>query len=67
VATPTETPPDECLTFGQKLTLVIGVLVRYGAEEGERRYNAKYDVNGDGRIDFGDIAVILQTPTCSRR
>ena len=62
--TPTVTPPQDCLTFGQKLHLTIGILRRMGAHEGDRAYKARYDVNHDGVIDIKDLVRVIETPTC---
>ena len=64
-AQPTSTAePEECLTWGRKISLLIGIIKRYGAEEGEKKYKAKYDVNHDGVIDAEDFIQVLETPTC---
>jgi len=63
-ATSTPAPPAACLTLGQKTELIIGIIKRFGAERGERRYKAKYDVNGTGIIGILDIEMVLDTPTC---
>jgi len=43
---------------------VVGILNRYGAHEGNRRYKAQFDVNHDGVIDAKDLAQVGETPTC---
>lgn len=63
-ATPTSTPEPQCLSFGQKLNLAIGILVRFGAHADQHRYNSQYDVNHDGVIDGHDLWEVLNTPTC---
>ncbi len=50
----------------QKISTVINVLVRLGAEEGERRYKARYEVDGDGVIEIEDALLALGVPTCRR-
>jgi hypothetical protein len=52
--------------LGQKIGLVVGIIVRFGAEEGERRYKAVYDVNHDDVIDLEDLVQVLLTPTCKK-
>ncbi|MBF6601209.1 MAG: hypothetical protein IVW36_11940, partial [Dehalococcoidia bacterium] len=64
--TATGTPTTQCLTFGQKIQLLVGILLRFGSHEGDRRYRAEYDVDRDGRIDFDDLKQVLETPTCPR-
>jgi len=46
------------------LNLIIGVVRRLGATEGSHRYNARYDVDGDGVIDFNDLEIVLHAPSC---
>ena len=58
--------PQPCLKFGQKVELTIGILRRFGSHEGDRRYKAKFDVNGDGVIDGLDLLQVATTPTCRR-
>jgi hypothetical protein len=66
-AVATSTPnPQQCLTILQKVRLVIGILFHFGAQEGSSRYDATFDVNGDGVINFDDIIQVLITPTCPR-
>ncbi|TAK60580.1 MAG: hypothetical protein EPO22_09145 [Dehalococcoidia bacterium] len=65
-ATSTPPPPGQCLKFGQKVELVIGILKRFGAHEGQKKYKAKYDVNHDGVIDAADLLQVANTPTCHR-
>jgi hypothetical protein len=65
VVTPTQAP-EECLTLGEKLHLLIGILIRFGAEEGDRHYKAKYDLNDDGKIGWKDLKVLFETPTCRK-
>ena len=62
-ATPTSTP-SACLPFGQKVSLAIGILRRFGSHVGDHWYKAKYDVNGDGVIDGLDLLQVAATPTC---
>jgi hypothetical protein len=56
--------PSECLTWGRKISLALGILRRAGKHEGERGYRARYDVNADGVIDAADLARVLAAPTC---
>jgi hypothetical protein len=68
-STPTNTPtpvPQSCLSFGQKVRLVVGILKRLSAHRGDRRYDPQYDVNHDGVIDIKDVMQVVQTPICSR-
>jgi hypothetical protein len=65
--TPPSPPTQECLTLGKKISLAIGIILRFGAEEGERRYRSTYDVNHDDVIDFDDLIQVVTTPTCRRR
>jgi len=46
------------------LNLIIGVVRRLGATAGSPRYNARYDVDGDGVIDFSDLVIVLRAPNC---
>jgi hypothetical protein len=62
--TATATPPAGCLTFGQKLSLAIGILFRFNSEEGDRRFKARYDLNHDNRIDGADLDIVLSMATC---
>lgn len=65
--TATATPqPGVCLPFGQRVSLLIGILRRFGAEEGDRGYRARYDLNGDGVIDGGDASAALNARACAR-
>ena len=69
VGVPTSTPtstPGSCLTFWQKVDLTVGILRRFGSHAGDRRYDAKYDVNGDGVIDGLDLQQVASTATCNR-
>ncbi len=65
-ATMTVTPPGQCLTFGQKVELTVGIMKRLGAHAGQKKYKAKYDVNNDGVIDALDLLQVANTPTCRR-
>jgi hypothetical protein len=65
--TATKTPkpePPRCMTLGEKISLFFGILKRWGAEEGERRYKAKYDLNGDGEIGWEDLEIVLESKIC---
>ena len=63
-ATATSTP-GPCLTFGQRLDLIIGIVHRFRSHVGDPRYDAKYDVNGDGVINVLDLLQVLRTPKCT--
>jgi hypothetical protein len=67
-ATATATPGGEveCLTLGEKITMAINIILRFGAEEGERRYRSQYDVNDDGIINLEDLVEVLFAPICKR-
>ncbi len=63
--TATATPvPEDCLTLGEKIHLTIGILLRWGAREGQRHYNWRYDLNDDGRINGADLHEVLTAPLC---
>jgi hypothetical protein len=64
--TVTATPSGECLTFLDKLKLLVNVLHHLGAKEGQRRYDARYDLNHDGRINIIDAVLVLKIPLCPR-
>ena len=73
-STPTNTPvpiatptPPECIPFGQKVSTTMNILFRFGSRRGRHRYNARYDLNNDGKIDWDDLEIILATPTCQPR
>lgn len=65
-AIPTSTATPACLTWGEKLSTVIGVLHRLGAEQGDKRYRARYDIDGNGVIEIEDALLALSAPTCTR-
>ena len=56
--------PQPCMTFGRKVDLTIGILRAFGSHAGDRRYKAKYDVNGDGVINELDLIQVATAPTC---
>jgi hypothetical protein len=62
--TVTATPSGECVTFLDKLRLLVNVLGRVGSKEGQRRYDARYDLNHDGRINIIDAVLVLRIPLC---
>jgi hypothetical protein len=55
------------MTTIQKLRLLVGILVRYGSNEGSRHYSEKYDLNEDGRINWADVKIVLDTPLCKAK
>ena len=65
-ATATATPQAGCVTFLEKFRLVIGVLTHFNARIGQRRYDARFDLNHDGRINSIDVFIALNTPICQR-
>jgi len=65
-AIPTRTATPACLTWGEKLSTVIGVLRRLGAEQGDKRYRARYDIDRNGVIEIEDALLALSAPTCTR-
>ena len=72
--TATATPPSTlpCLTVGQKVGLLVGIIRRLGTHSGNRRYTAHFDVNADGVIDFADFVAVAQgadvcASSCRRR
>lgn len=65
-ATATAEPEPECITKRARLQLLIGILRRFGTEEGDRRYREEFDLNGDGVIDFADVEMVLAVPLCQR-
>jgi hypothetical protein len=69
VTTPTEEPPPAfCWTLQRKFKVLKQVLRRLGSEEGERRYQARYDLDHDGDIDWRDVEIIfVDIPTCPHR
>ena len=54
------------MTVGEKVSLTVGIVFRSGAAEGDRRYKPRYDLNEDGVIDSGDLAIVLDAPLCIR-
>jgi hypothetical protein len=40
--------------------------LRFGSEEGERRYKSTYDVNHDDVIDLEDLQEVLFAPICNK-
>jgi hypothetical protein len=64
--TATSTAPAGCVS-GQKLGTILIVLLRFGSREGQRRYHAAFDLNGDRRIGVRDLELALTLPVCRRR
>jgi len=64
--TNTPAPPTECMSLGKKISTIVGILVRYNAHEGSRRYRASLDLNHDGVLNIDDLAIVVETPTCRR-
>jgi hypothetical protein len=54
------------MTIGEKVSAAVNIVIRFGAEEGQTRYRARFDLNGDGVIDGDDMAIVLDAPTCVR-
>ena len=54
------------MTVGEKVSLTVGIVMRSGAVEGERRYKPRFDLNEDGVIDSRDLAIVLDAPLCIR-
>jgi hypothetical protein len=63
-AVPTRTATPECLTLGQKISLLIGIFHHFGKHEGQQGYRARYDLNHDGVIDWEDVRIVIETPRC---
>lgn len=64
--TATSTPlPRSCLTLGQKISLILGIVRNFGEEPSSG--SARYDVNGDGAIDGGDVREVADRPLCNGR
>jgi hypothetical protein len=64
-ATPTTAPPA-CLPFGQRVRLVLGVLFHWNAHRGQWRYDQRYDLNDDGRINLMDLRIAIDELLCRR-
>jgi hypothetical protein len=67
---PTDTPEPEpeCWTLKKKFRVLLQILRRLDTEEGDRRYKAKYDLDGDGDIDWDDVEFLFEEiPTCRPR
>ena len=63
-ATATSTP-GQCLEVEQRLELASRIMRRLGSHAGDRRYDVKFDVNGDGVIDGLDLVQVVTTPACT--
>jgi hypothetical protein len=62
--TSTSTPaPGQCLTFGQRISLIVNIAIRLGAN---KSYDARFDVNHDGVINVRDLLQVIRTPVCGR-
>ena len=59
--------PQACESAGQKVSLIVGIIRRFGARIGDRRYQPRYDVNHDGVINQLDLQRVFGTPTCGAR
>jgi hypothetical protein len=65
-ASPTSTADSSvCLTRGQKISLLIGIIKRLGANGQSRAYQPRFDVNKDGSITLLDAMQVVLAPTCS--
>ncbi len=65
--TTTATPPASCVTPGQRIVLLVGVLIRFGTRAGDLRYVARYDIDRNGRVNIVDIFLVLRLPNCRGR
>lgn len=65
--TATTAPPAPCMTLGEKLWYLLGALRRLGSREGQWRYDARFDFDDNGRINWLDVEIIFDTPTCRHR
>jgi cell division septation protein DedD len=64
-ATSTPLPTSQCLVRGQRTALLVNIALRLGASEGDRLYQPRFDVNGDGVIDTADMEQVLAAPVCA--
>jgi hypothetical protein len=67
VATATATPTPvqaDCVPFGRKLRLLLAITKRLGNASGDRRYDARYDLNGDNVIDLDDLGIAADLHAC---
>jgi hypothetical protein len=46
------------------VSTIVNVLLRFGSEEGENRYKARYDLDGDGDIDLDDLIAAVALRSC---
>jgi hypothetical protein len=61
VATPSAEPtPDWCWPWQRKVWTAFQVLRRMGSEEGDWRYDDRYDLDHDGDIDWRDFEIIFE-------
>jgi hypothetical protein len=66
--TRTVEPEPDCMTFREKLRAAIQIIRRWGAKEGGRKYNDKWDFNDDGKINGKDIKFLIdEIPLCPPR
>jgi hypothetical protein len=56
--------PGTCISFGQRLSTLIGIVQRLGAHGGHKRYHVRYDINHDGVINIADIQALANIPAC---
>jgi len=63
-ATRTPTPGGECVPFGQKVSLIIGIVFRMGTQTGDQRFKVRYDLDANGRIDGTDLQIAVNLRTC---
>ncbi|HEX5478146.1 MAG TPA: hypothetical protein VFY79_00350 [Dehalococcoidia bacterium] len=63
-ATPGTLPHHKCVNSGQRVRIAMGIVRWLGARAGDRHYQAQYDLNGNGVIDPGDLAVLLSMRPC---
>ena len=63
-ATNTPTPGGQCVPPGQKVSIIIGIVLRMGVKAGEPLFQTRYDLNATGSIDVGDLALALNLVPC---
>jgi hypothetical protein len=66
-ATPTATPTSvsmSCEPLGVKLQRLLGIGKRLGTMVGDRQYDIRYDLNGDGVIDLADLEIAARLRAC---
>jgi hypothetical protein len=52
-------PSDVDGRFDVDLYDAVGLLIHYGAKEGQLQYNPVCDIDGDGDIDLYDAVILL--------